>query len=642
MSLAIRTFLSHAVQLLHFFCPMFGSLDAAGLLDICTYYAMRSLAKLNRQSGTKQIVTCDACLVRGQGYNTLFSISFEVCCEFLELMGHCHVTLVFMVMVDGVERLRRVRRRGKELISKPFVATTNERNELGRVQVERHTPFRGATTDVGQCGARCNFDFQFMPRAPVLEVESGSKENLISAAKPDADQGPQAEEPDAENLIARKLADRSKRSLPYDKAEAFYGIRLQLPGNVAMRQAAFAMLAMWQAAHNTDYYITKYGTKALEQLQNLIAQFALGLRRLELQEEQERSTDDVAVLQNPHAYKQRARRVTLRLAMAASRATWTSCCEMALFICTGAHVRKTYFPRQIYLSRLAYLCHTCQRLLRHKDDFLLEASEARPLGTTNLSTLSFTVRLPEDDCEPQASPTPPAASTPLMPLTPGQTDPPSDIDVPNALDCTDATDDPNLANSSGMKTRVQQNLPSAHDMQLRDDDGKSQAPSTPLAPSSPRMPLTPPEADTPFDANIPDPLADVGVLQNLPTTEVSQDLPASHDNGEEEDPSASNDVESNVDADLMQMKTLRNTTSTHDDWLHRGPYLHDIAFHTYAEYVDRVRIPRKPSPGCQLFQFEPHYVLSRTYCQQITTPARLPVLEALKFVPPGGNTAEER
>ena len=93
---------------------------------------------------------------------------------------------------------------------------------------------------------------------------------------------------------------------------------------------------MWQAAHATDYYITKYGTKALEQLQNLIAQFALGLRRLEQDEEREQSTSDPSVLENPTSYKQRARRVTLRLAMAANRATWTSCCEMALFIRSGA------------------------------------------------------------------------------------------------------------------------------------------------------------------------------------------------------------------------------------------------------------------------------------------------------------------
>ena len=91
-----------------------------------------------------------------------------------------------------------------------------------------------------------------------------------------------------------------------------------------MREAAHSMLAMWQAAHNTDYYITKYGTKALDQLQNLIAQFALGLRRLELEEQQERDAGDAVVLANPDEYKRRARIVTLRLAMAANRAAWAS------------------------------------------------------------------------------------------------------------------------------------------------------------------------------------------------------------------------------------------------------------------------------------------------------------------------------
>ena len=52
------------------------------------------------------------------------------------------------------------------------------------------------------------------------------------------------------------------------------------------------------------FYITKYGKKAPEQLQNLIAQFALGLRRLELEEEQERGEGDAAVAPNPQAYKQ--------------------------------------------------------------------------------------------------------------------------------------------------------------------------------------------------------------------------------------------------------------------------------------------------------------------------------------------------
>ena len=90
-----------------------------------------------------------------------------------------------------------------------------------------------------------------------------------------------------------------------------------------------------------------------------------------------------------------------------------------------------------------------------------------------------------------------------------------------------------------------------------------------------------------------------------------------------------------VDAYLIQMKTLRSTTSIHDDWLHRGPYLHDIAFHTYAEYIDRVRLPRHAPAEEQIFRFEPHYALAQSYGQRISTPARIPVHEALKFVPQG-------
>ena len=163
------------------------------------------------------------------------------------------------------------------------------------------------------------------------------------------------------------------------------------------------MLAMWQAAHNTDYYITKYGTKALEQLQNLIGQFALGLRRHEQEEELEQGVGDAAVLQNPQSYKQRARRVTLRLAMAANRATWTSCCEMALYIRTGAHVRKTYGARPIYLSRLAYISYTCQRLLDNEDKFILEAADDVRERTTDLSTICFTARPQEDDGESEVT-----------------------------------------------------------------------------------------------------------------------------------------------------------------------------------------------------------------------------------------------
>ena len=98
-------------------------------------------------------------------------------------------------------------------------------------------------------------------------------------------------------------------------------------------------------------------------------------------------------------------------------------------------------------------------------------------------------------------------------------------------------------------------------------------------------------------------------MHNLPSAHDGDGDAFAVDNHRmEEEGSAAFDADSDVDAYLIQMKTLLSTTSTHDDWLHWGPYLHDIAFHTYAEYIDRVRIPRKPPPACQLFHFEPHYL----------------------------------
>ena len=75
--------------------------------------------------------------------------------------------------------------------------------------------------------------------------------------------------------------------------------------------------------------------------------------------------------------------------MAANRSTWASCCEQAIFIHTGAHCRKTYHPRETYLSRLRYMNCACERLMNGEHDFLLEASDMLRDGITDLSTLSF-------------------------------------------------------------------------------------------------------------------------------------------------------------------------------------------------------------------------------------------------------------
>ena len=407
------------------------------------------------------------------------------------------VVKVFEVVSEGVTKIKRLRRRGKELVPTPYIANNNDAGEFGRVQVLRLTPFRGPTTDVGQCGVRSNLDFQFMPRAAVLSADLEATESS------------------------------SQKNLSYDRAEAFYGIRLQLPHDIVLRQAATSMLAMWQAAHNTDYYITKYGTKALEQLQHLMGQFALGLRRLELEEK-----DDEQITP-----AQKARQITLRLANAANRSTWASCCEMALFVRTKAHARRTYYPRQIYLSRLAYVCHTCGRLMNQKLDYLLEPFSE---PTTSMFTFSVAKHVHKDD----------------------------------------AVSDDAASNNDAVSSEDA----ASNDDAVSNEDAKSD---------------------------------EEAVSNEDPDEGVADDL-------------------------KVEMKTLRATTSAHDDWLHRGPYLYELPFHTYVEYVDRISFnSRNASNDKQIFLFEAHYALSGDYCQRIRTPARTPVLEALKFPPPGETTKEE-
>ena len=59
------------------------------------------------------------------------------------------------------------------------------------------------------------------------------------------------------------------------------------------------------------------------------------------------------------------------------------------------------------------------------------------------------------------------------------------------------------------------------------------------------------------------------------------------------------------------------TSSRHDDWLHRGPYLADLPWQIYMMRVQRVRKPMNSSESyLELFFFDAHYALSTLYCQK--------------------------
>ena len=63
---------------------------------------------------------------------------------------------------------------------------------------------------------------------------------------------------------------------------------------------------------------------------------------------------------------------------------------------------------------------------------------------------------------------------------------------------------------------------------------------------------------------------------------------------------------------------MHSTTSRHDDWLHRGPFLADLPWLVYMMRVQRVRKPLGANADySQLFFFDDHYTIGVLYCQQI-------------------------
>jgi hypothetical protein len=121
-------------------------------------------------------------------------------------------------------------------------------------------------------------------------------------------------------------------------ALAMYGVRMQMPDEPMLRRTFHTLVAMFQATHNCDFYITKYHAKPMAQLQSLFANIALGLRRLEAEEE----AAEVSAAQPapPKSAEERARRTTLKIANAANRSSWCSCCEMATFIKVTIFVKR--------------------------------------------------------------------------------------------------------------------------------------------------------------------------------------------------------------------------------------------------------------------------------------------------------------
>ena len=95
------------------------------------------------------------------------------------------VILVFTIIEGTKEIVRRVLRRGKALVTKAYIAWTNERNEHGAFVPERTHPFRSSSSDVHQSIFRSKGDLQFKDRAVPVQALDGS----CGALEPTASEG---------------------------------------------------------------------------------------------------------------------------------------------------------------------------------------------------------------------------------------------------------------------------------------------------------------------------------------------------------------------------------------------------------------------------------------------------------------------
>lgn len=200
----------------------------------------------------------------------------------------------------------------------PYIASTNDPNGFCKPVLQRDTRFRSSSRDVDQNWGRCNVDFMPPTLDPDQLVESSAAQTAVLDVNP-------------------------------TDPLCMYGVRMRMPDAPLLRRCFYSLVAMFQTSQKSGFFIAKYHTKPMVQLQRLLSNIALGLRRLEAE-------DEAAALSVPAGAgdvppEERAHKAIVEIAAAANRSSWCSCCAMATFIKTGALVRKTHLPAAISVSR---------------------------------------------------------------------------------------------------------------------------------------------------------------------------------------------------------------------------------------------------------------------------------------------------
>ena len=178
-------------------------------------------------------------------------------------------------------------------------------------------------------------------------------------------------------------------------AAVFRSVKASILAQSSVRRMAMTVAALHVAAKVIDFHITKYAAKPTQRLQNLVTQYALGLRRLELEEEVEKTAsaengDDAAQVAARDAEpKVRGRKVMLRLQHAANRSKWISATESALYVHTEQHHFSTHNEVPMFASRALFCIMECKRMLMGGKGLVTRADTA-----IHFSVLDFECGVP--------------------------------------------------------------------------------------------------------------------------------------------------------------------------------------------------------------------------------------------------------
>ena len=230
---------------------------------------------------------------------------------------------------------KRVRRRGKYPVEEAVMVVGQDPQHLGLVAVPRAHPFRSATSDVTMVCCRCNCDFKCLCRGVILEDEDSV---IIKCS---------------DAMLACVLGISLRR--------------FREKNSTHLRRFARCIITMHVANYICDHYITKYSTKPMEHLQSLTNQYAVGIRRLEVEEDER---------EQPFDEKYRAKRITIRLAAAANRSSWVSSTELATTILCDGHCWTSHSEVVLFISRAWFLMNECKRILEKRQEIIVEPAEA--------------------------------------------------------------------------------------------------------------------------------------------------------------------------------------------------------------------------------------------------------------------------